>query len=234
MKTIFTTLVLSLLSLTLCAQLDYTKLLNAYLEEDMTIWSEDLHQETQRDDLSLIEKAELANYLYAYLAYVSSVENEKEYAYFEPYFLQYIQSMQKNKETRILSNIYHCYYYTLGISRKPWNAMWYGHKAQKYLDKAAAMNLTHPLVLGCQGDMYFYKPSLFGGDKKLAVNYYVETLRAFEDSELSDAYAWNICYFKLSLIQAYSKTGQTKKAHNLYETLKKAHPNYKFLQTHSY
>ena len=217
----------------LSAKLDDRMMCQAYIQEDMTFWGKSLHQESLNEAMTPPEMALFCHYLYGYLAYCCDTKNLEELEYFKPLMAQDLKHLIALPKYRTEALVYMAYFKTMQIKLTPWKAMSLGPQGAQLLEDAQAIDPHNGMVLGCQGDMNFFRPSLFGGDKHQAVKDYTGAIKALR-AKHTLYYEWTICYYTLSLIQALEKTDQKSAAHALAQETLQNYPTFKFLLEHPF
>ena len=142
---------------------------------------------------------------------------------------KYLDELDSQKYKPELTNIYRSSLAVYEISFNKWKAMGYGKDCMNYMEKSLSLAPNHPLVVSYRGNVYFYMPSIAGGDKEKAKLYYKQSLPLFA-KENNPMYRWNWMESRLSLAMSYEKTGNIPQAIAICEQILKDEPNYVFMR----
>jgi tetratricopeptide (TPR) repeat protein len=104
------------------------------------------------------------------------------------------------------------------IGLRPIRAMQLGPRSYRLLEQALEADPSHPQVWIEKGNSAFFTPSMFGGNKKEAIEHYKKAISLLE-REMPNNYRWLYLSTLVSLANAYEITGQANKA---IQTLEKA------------
>ncbi len=230
MKTKIITLIATLItSLSLSAiTINHDAFYNDYLNNKVENWGpkidQILKQESKLTDRNMLE---LSNYLYGYIAVV--LENKDEDAA-ENYIERWepiLDKMEEKKALREYAYVYKGAMYAYKISLSKIKAMWLGKRSLNSVEDALEINPKNPLAVGLMGNMKFYIPKAFGGDKHKSIEYYKKALSLFP-TNIDPLFRWNRCGLLLCLAQAYEKTNQKDKAMETVNKMLQIAPNFKY------
>lgn len=134
--------------------------------------------------------------------------------------------MPENVEVKAL--LAQVYGYKIALS--PIKAMYYGPKSQNKLAEAEAIASNNPRVLLVKGIGALNTPSMFGGDKDIAIDALNKSIAAFKDDEYS-GYHWGFAevYTWRGLIM--QEQGDTEKAISDWNSALEIDPYYGWAQS---
>ena len=115
------------------------------------------------------------------------------------------------------------------ISLQPFKAPIYGRIYNNRMDEIKGANLNNPYVLFERGNSLFYRPAIFGGDKKEAIKLWEEADRQFEADSKGNC-NWYALHLKVMLIKGYEEIGETRKALILKTTVRVRYPKMEWLR----
>ncbi len=115
------------------------------------------------------------------------------------------------------------------ISLQPFKAPIYGRIYNNRMDEIKGENLNNPYVLIERGNSLFYRPAIFGGDKKEAIKLWEEADRQFE-AESKGNCNWYALHLKVMLIKGYEEIGEPRKALVIKTTIRVRYPKMEWLK----
>ncbi|MBO5974824.1 MAG: hypothetical protein J6U44_04140 [Paludibacteraceae bacterium] len=231
-KRTFLLLIFCICSIKIFAQIDHKKMFEAYLIGELNVWGEVL-KEKQKDinNLNNQELAFVINYQYGYIPWCLETKKTEQAKQFLGYFESNLSLWEQKGGDRAT-----IFAYRSGASAfryKLSSAISHAISSIKFVNKAFETDKENPIVLSLKGNIDFYKPAIFGGSKKEAMNYFIQSLEAFERINWAEN-NWNYVATKLCLAQTYEKTNQIEKAIKLAEEMLSAYPNFLYLKNEYY
>ena len=223
-------LILSLLLLTLTsglfAKTPYSKsIYDAFIVRDMTKWESIVQSmEASRSVTTIDQKLELVSYYYGIIGYLIGKK-------------QYLHAEQlTNKGEALIDQVLHASpknatatsykgsFTGFRVGIKKFKALLLIFDSKKYINKAVEMDPQNVQALIDKGNMYYYAPSLFGGDKKAALTYYLKAAGIMEQkNETSDN--WVYLNTLTMIAFAYTKTDNPNAAKQMYVKIMRLEPN---------
>jgi len=210
------------------AQAQYTDkvLFAAYLRNDMTVWDSYLHHVSFHKQ-PLAEQERYINYEYGYVA---TAIDEKA-----PDMQQHIDSFEhhinyldgKLPKATILD-----YRSSLAAYEALVNKLQFltkGLESFNLVKEAYATDSLNPLVLSLKGNVDFYAPKAFGGNKQRALGYFRTAQRLYEAAG-DTLTTWGYCSTRLCIIQCEEKLGDTNRALRDAEALLRKFPTFAYLR----
>ena len=223
-------LILSLLLLTftsaLFAKTSYSKsIYDAFIVRDMTKWESVVQSmEASHSVTTVDQKLELVSYYYGVIGYLIGKK-------------QYLHAEQlTNKGEALIDQVLHASpknatatsykgsFTGFRVGIKKFKALLLIFDSKKYINKAVEMDPQNVQALIDKGNMYYYAPSLFGGDKKAALTYYLKAAGIMEQkNETSDN--WVYLNTLTMIAFAYTKTDNPNAAKQMYVKIMRLEPN---------
>lgn len=236
-----TRVVLVIITLLLSTQLGFSQsttyrdsIYKAYSRGKMDKWSEIMHTcEKNVNQNNVAEQLELISYYYGYTAWLIGAE---KYDTAEVYIDksakiidELLKESPKNATLLALKGAYIAF--TIGISNL--KAVYLGPKSMKYINKSIELDSANIQGNIEKGNSMYYRPSVFGGDKTEAIEYYVKAVESFENQGLV-VNNWMYINTMTALGQAYEATDQIQLAKLCYEKIIRIFPNFMWVEDELY
>ena len=210
-----------------CCQFSDEQLYMAYMSSDLTLWGQYIDAQDW-NALSHKERCRLINYEYGYVPVLADQKRMEEAAH----YLQQFNSHLSQEQAFLPQATYiaylsasHAYAYLLDKSK----IFSEGMQSFKTAKKALQSDPNNPIALTLKGNVDFYAPKLFGGDKKQAMQLFLQA----ETIMLRDTafrYMWNLPAIQLCIAQCYEKTGDIKAAIRQAEKTLLQHPHFAYIR----
>ena len=175
----------------------------SFISGDMVLWKSVI------DEMASVSKhidmtAELVNYQYGYIAWCIGNSRYDEAK-------RYLEKAEKNlrileKEERNLSSVnsYRSAFYGYRIGMNHLLAPVIGIKSIDCAREAIRLDDKDPFAYVQNGNIEFYRPSVFGGSKSEAIKYYLKALQLMEADSALIKENWNYLSLLTVIAQAYS------------------------------
>jgi tetratricopeptide (TPR) repeat protein len=223
-------LILSLLLLTftsgLFAKTSYSKsIYDAFIVRDMTKWETVVQSmEASHSVTTVDQKLELVSYYYGVIGYLIG---KKQYLHAEQLTNKgeaLIDQVLKASPKNVTATSYKGSFTGFRVGIKKFKALLLIFDSKKYINKAVEMDPQNVQALIDKGNMYYYAPAIFGGDKKTAINYYLKAAGIMEQKdETSDN--WVYLNTLTMIAFAYTKTDNPNAAKQMYTKIMRLEPN---------
>lgn len=228
MRKLFVGAFLVLFGVCAYAQTQYSDsvLFAAFLRSDMKTWDKYLHA-VSFDKASLSEKKRYLNYEYGYVA--TALDEKAPDA--EQHLLDFGKHIDALEPSLPKATImtYRSSYAAYEALANKWVFISKGLESFNLIKEAYEVDPKNLLVLTLKGNVDFYAPKSFGGDKKRALGYF-RTARAMYEQKGDTINNWNYVSCRLCIIQCEDKLGNTDVAIKEAQALLKKYPNYVFLR----
>ncbi len=203
----------------------------AYVSGKMTDWKNIIDKKEKEKKQTIDYLMELVNYQYGYIAYCIGVDKDDE----AEKYLELAESNLKKAETlgakKEIIYSYKSAFIGFEIGLSPYKAPIIGFNSLDYSEKALKLNSQSPIVLINYANVMYYMPSVFGGDKNMAIKKLLEAKKIMEaDSTLVKS---NWLYLNLLTLigKSYQDLGNIKMAKYYYDYALKKEPNFTFVKT---
>lgn len=224
-QTYFITLVLLLCFTNIKAsyKLDIYK---AYISSDMNLWKSTIDVMNQRAVKSHAFRMELLNYQYGYVGWC--IGNDK-IAIAENYIdlgEENIRILEKSGIYSSLVNSYKSAFYGYGIGVNLLLAPFIGPKSVDCAKLAIKQDANNPYGYIQYANSQFYMPSIFGGSKKVSLDYYkkAEYLMAKDQEAIKED--WNYLSLLSMIAKNYTELEDYANAKKYYEKILKIEPEF--------
>ncbi len=210
------------------------KIYEAYIQGDMAAWKVVMDSlETQKGKQPTGQQLGLVNYYYGYIGWAIGNGRKAEAK-------QYISKMElllnhvlKDNPQDAEAWAYKSALMGFKIGVSNFKAVFLGRKSRQYLEKSLELNPNNTQGILEKGNMNFYMPAVFGGDKTLALAMYRQAAQQLEQAGEGHK---NWMYLNvLTLIgAAYEKLGDLGKAEVTYKKILQIEPGFLWVKNELY
>ncbi|MCD7900173.1 MAG: tetratricopeptide repeat protein [Bacteroides sp.] len=204
---------------------------NAYVNGDMSKWKVTLNK-MESDSLSVEGTLELLNYYYGYIGYMIGIDKSKTATLYIKKGEKLIDEILKNDPQNPTANAYKGSFIAFKIAISKLKAVTMGPQSMKYINKANKLDYTNVQALTDKGNMLYYAPSMFGGNKKEAIIYFEKAIKQMEINNENNN--WFYLYLLTSLAQYNQEMGNKEDALSVYEKILAKEPNLKWVRDEFY
>jgi len=233
-KSTINKLVLTLFLFTLAPEIysesPYKKsIYNSFINREMYKWGPIIHTLDTGKPTTVDKKLELINYYYGYIGYlIGKKQNDVAGNMIikgEKLIHQVLLAAPRNVTATSFKGSFLGFrmglnkYKSFGLSRESF----------ANINRAYSMDPQNVQALIDKGNILFYSPGIFGGDKEEALKYYLKGSRILEKNRDTDQ---NWVYLNLLTViaMAYEKTDQPEQARQICEKLLRKEPNYRWIK----
>lgn len=230
-RKIYITFILLLLFIPIQAQNLYKQVIyDAYIKGDMKIWKTTIDIMHKQPNKSHVYKMELVSYLYGYIGWCIGNERKGEARPYLDIAIKYADELEKGKYNPSLVSAYHAAFNGYSIALAPYKVIFFGTRSIKYAEKAVSQNKNNYFGYLQLGNIDFYKPPTFGGDKNRAIQYYKQAQELMEKDKISIKNDWNYLNIMVSIARAYYELGKYKEAQAYYESILRIEPRFQWVK----
>jgi tetratricopeptide (TPR) repeat protein len=202
----------------------------AYVTGDTYLWEKTLEKGVGTFNLSqkdAIYKLSLAYYglIGNYINAEKLNEAEKHIEYIKPI----IEKMLDRNPGSSRFNALRGALYAFEINLSSYKAMFLGPKSQKYIEKAVDLDSSEPQAWVEYGNMMYYMPSIFGGDKAKGIEAYQKAIGLFENKNQLK-HSWLYLNTIAVLGQWYFQMDEPKKSEACYKKVLSIEPQFKWVK----
>ena len=207
---------------------------NAFVNREMNKWGNVIRTiENTSSPVTVDQKLELIKLYYGYTAYLinkKQVSNaEILIGKAESIIAEVLKSSPKNATAYAFKGSF--IGYKIGISK--FKAIYLGSESSDNINKALELDPQNIQAIIDKGNMLYYSPRLFGGDKHEALKFYLKGVRIMEKNADTD-HNWIYLNLLTNIAMAFEKTDQPSLAKQTYEKILHKEPNYHWVKDELY
>jgi len=201
------------------------QLYKAYMQSDLSLWGQYIDAQNW-NQLSHAERKRLINYEYGYIPVLADQQRMNEAARYLCQYNQHLaceQAYMSQADFLAYTAASHAYAYLLDKSK----IMSEGLQSFKVSKQAVDADPKNVIALTLKGNVDFYAPRLFGGNKQKAMEMFLQA----EQMMLTDTaykYLWNLPAMQLCIAQCYDYLGDTDAAIQQVYKLLRTHPHFSY------
>lgn len=215
------------------AQSDYGQTIyRAYINGDLNGWKSVI-SEMENTELSDSGKLELLNYYYGYIGYLIGKDEKKSAEAYIKKGDKVINELLKKNPDNAAANAYKGSFIGFKLGLNKLKSVTLGPQSMKYIDKAYRLNPKDVQAIADKGNMLYYAPRLFGGNKKEALSYIEKAVARLEETGNASG-NWFYLNLLTLLAQYYEKQGRKQKAIFTYEKILEIEPDFKWVRDELY
>jgi|ERR1035437_1954163 tetratricopeptide (TPR) repeat protein len=217
------------------AESTYNKgIYDAFVTGDMTKWDHVIRtMEASNSTITVDQKLELINYYYGYIGYLIGKKQyepaEKLISKGEKLIAQVLHNSPKNATAYSFKGSF--LGFQIGICK--YKAVFLGSDSKSFINKSLEIDPQNVQGLIDKGNLLYYSPKLFGGDKKEALIFFLKAVKVMEQKKETNE---NWVYLNLLSIIAssYEKTDNLVEARITYEKIIRNEPDIKWIKDNLY
>jgi len=206
-----------------------TKIYEGFISNNMQLWQRTIDEMQKAKHITL----ELINYQYGYIAWCIANDKISEGRKMLELANENLEMYFSNREKSAEYFAYKSAFLGYEIGLDKYKAPFVAKKSQEYLNKALFLDPNNYFVYLQKGHADFYKPSIVGGSKTRAIEYYKKALILYEKNYYNKK-DWNYLALITDLIKAYMDINNYSEAKIYAEKALKVEPNYKWVKEDLY
>lgn len=211
-----------------------TEIYKAYISNDMNRWKKTIDEMDQQKSKSNDFRLELLNYQYGYIAWcIGNKKTEIAETYIE-LGEKNIQELEKTNGYTSLVNSYKSAFYGYKIGLNKLKAPFIGPKSVECAKLAMKQDTSNPYGYIQYANSQFYMPAVFGGSKKLALDYYLKAKNLIERNHKETIEDWNYLSLLSMISKTYTELKDFKQAKTYYEKILKIEPDFLWVKNELY
>lgn len=202
---------------------------NAYVSGDMNKWAAVIHTLEKEQPSTLDKKLELTSYYYGYIGFLLGAKKPDIAQKYLTNGSLLIDDIIKHWPKNATAYAYKGSFIGFKIALSKFKALTQGGECVTNLDKALKIEPQNIQANIDKGNMLFHTPRLFGGDKKLALKYFIHGVNIIEKNKLTDN-NWVYLYALSLTARTYEYLNQFDNAKITYDKILRIEPNYKWVK----
>ena len=208
----------------------------AFKHKNQALWKQtiELYQQEYNNHKSAYLLSELVEAQYGYAAFCIGMKKDEEAEEILSLAVKNVEILLQ-KEAYV-SKAYAIYsgLHAFKLHYEPYKSFYYGPRIVNYIDKAVKKDSTNPVAWSEKGNMKYHAPKMFGGDKKEAIQYYLKSIKLYEQKSGMPECNWMYLNTLTWLAQSYEKTGQPNSAAETYKKILQLAPDYQWVHDELY
>ncbi len=209
------------------------KIYLAYINGDMAGWEAVIREIENGGTDSFDGRMDLLNYYYGYTAFLIGSKRNKEAEGYIKKGEELIGALLEVDPENAALYAYKGSFTGFKIGLNKLRAPRLGPQSMKWIAKARELDADDIQVLADRGNMLYYAPRLFGGNKKEGMESIRQAIRRME-SEGKAADNWFYLNLLTSLAQYHEERGELPAAVEIYEKILRTAPGYKWVRDELY
>lgn len=206
----------------------------AFITHDMAKWEGVIRSiEANSSNNTVDQKLELINYYYGYIGWLIGQKQLAKAEKFIPRGEKLIDQVLSVSPNNATAYSFKGSFIGFKIGIDKCKAIFIGAESKNYINKALKLDPQNIQAIIDKGNLLFYSPRFFGGDKKEALNYFLKGEKLLERNK--DVYQ-NWVYLNLLTIIAcaYEKEDKLEEAKLVYEKIMRDEPDIKWVKDELY
>lgn len=229
MKLIFI-LVLELgMSISLMSQ-NRTDIYNAFISGDMNKWKEKIVEIEKDKPTNFTDKLELVSYYYGYIGYSLGVKNKKEAQVYVDKGEVLLSQLVNNNPQDADVYAFKAAFVGFKIAISSFKAPFIGKQSTTNVEKALSINKNNIQANIEKANILYYSPSMFGGDKQLAMEYYFKAVNLFEKEPDNIQQNWMYLSLLTRIGELQTTQGNLTEAKKTFEKILKVEPRFLYVK----
>jgi tetratricopeptide (TPR) repeat protein len=211
-----------------------TEIYKAYISNDMNRWKKTIDEMDQQKSKSTDFRLELLNYQYGYIAWcIGNKKNEIAETYIA-LGEKNIQVLEKTNGYASLVSSYKSAFYGYKIGLNKFKAPFIGPKSVECAKLAMKQDTSNPYGYIQYANSQFYMPAVFGGSKKIALDYYTKAKNLMEINHQKIFQDWNYLSLLSMIAKTYTELKDFNQAKLCYEKILKIEPDFLWVKNELY
>lgn len=226
-------IILLINSIGLRSQTDYRKeIYEAYIQSNMQAWKKTIER-MEAADLSPREKVELIHFYYGYIGYGIGTGQKKLAGEYIKKGEKIIQALLEEDPRNATLNAFKGSFISFKIGLNKLKAVSLGPQSMRYINQAYDLDTNNVQALAAKANMFYYAPSIFGGDKKKAITFYKKAIHQLEETR-DTVNNWFYLNLLVQLARHYEEMKMKKQSLSVYEKILKQEPRFVWIKEDLY
>jgi len=207
---------------------------NCYLNGDMQKWKmviDEMQKQQIKSDEFLLE---LINFQYGYIAWCLGEKKNREAEQYLKVAESNLKILENRNYSKSIISSYNAAFLGFRIGLNSVRAPLLGPRSVDAAKLAIAQDPQNPFGYIQYANAQYYMPSIFGGSKKEAIEYYQKAERIMNSDINLRRNNWNYLSLLTTIANAYVDTGNLWLAKNQYERILVLEPDFSWVKNELY
>lgn len=207
-----------------------SEIYSAYVNNKMDLWRDVIDRMDTIPEKSNELLLELVNYQYGYIGYCAGFDKKEEAKKYLDLAQRNIEILEKCNYNLSVINSYKAAFYGFRIGLNPISAPVNGFKSIDCAKMALKLDPVQYFGYVQYGNMKFYMPSVLGGSKKEALEYYLKAKDIVEKDPEFISGNWNYMSLLVVIGQTYSYLKDYASAQKVFDNILKIEPGFTYVK----
>jgi len=207
---------------------------DAYISNNMGKWKKVIDEMDQQKIKSNEFVLELLNYEYGYIGWCIGNKKDELAEQYLTRGYKNLERLEKSAYKLSMVNAYKSAFYGYRIGLSLMKAPFIGPKSVDCAKLAIKQDEKNPFGYIQFGNAQYYMPTVFGGSKTLAIEYFRKAEKLMETNAESIKDDWNYLNIVAIIGRSYTETQQYTKAKEYFDRILKVEPNYSWVKKELY
>jgi len=207
---------------------------SAFITHDMAKWENVIHTiETANVTNTLDQKLELINYYYGYIGWLIGKKEFKKAGKLIPKGQKLIRQVLEISPKNATAYSFKGSFLGFEIGIDKYKAIFLGPESRNCINKALKLEPLNMQALIDKGNLLYYSPSVFGGNKQEALNYFLKGIKVMErNKEINQS--WVYLNLLTMIASVYEDTHKLEEAKLIYEKIMHNEPDINWVKNGLY
>jgi tetratricopeptide (TPR) repeat protein len=211
-----------------------TEIYQAYTSSQMERWKVVIDEMENKKVNNESFLSQLVNYQYGYIAWcIGNDNNEQAKEYLDRAEKNLDLLAEVNADASII-NAYKSAFYGFKIGMNKIRAPFFGPRSVRHAEQAIEQNEKNPMGYIQYGNSQYYMPSVFGGSKEVAVDYFRKAQSLMEQHPEEIKNDWNYLSLLTLIARSYEEIGRLSQAQEYYHKILKVEPEFQWVKNELY
>ena len=206
------------------------KIYKAYISSDMNKWKTIMDKMEKNKINTTGFYYQLIEYQYGYIAWCIGNDKKDQAEDYLDLANDNLDKYRKLGGNKNIADSFESSFLGFEIGIDVYKAPFIGKKSKELGEKSIEDNSKHPLVLMNYGNMLFYMPSFYGGDKKEGLKYLMRAKFYMEKEKKYVSNNWLYLNLLTLIGQAHEDLGEIEKARKIYKYALIREPDFDYVK----
>lgn len=206
----------------------------AFITHDMAKWEGVIKTiEAANNTNTVDQKLELINYYYGYIGWLIGQKKFKQAEKYIPKGEKLIHQVLVASPKNATAYSFKGSFLGFKIGIDKYKAIFLGTDSKNSINKALELEPQNVQAIIDKGNLLYYSPSIFGGDKHEALNYFIKGVKLLEKNKDTNQ-SWVYLNLLTIIASAYEDTNKLENAKLTYEKIIRSEPDIDWVKNKLY